>query len=328
VQRRVLRPALERPAEQRLCRGRVAAAQAQLRCRGQRLGRTRPALGGLLESGRGFVGFSGRGERAPELQGVARAARGVDRLRRVAQAKPRRAQHRPSRVVCLINFNSLLSNVGRVARVADIELRLRERGELGRAAEVEALARQRAQRLHYPQHQLALQGAARFGEQAQLAAHGAEIGVRHDVVRSQAQRLAVALARGFELAPGVARGAEVVPGFGEGRVQTQRAPIGRERLVQPAAVLQHVAEIVVVRGHCAVALDRAPEQRFRGGERAAAQVDHAENVQRVGFVPVFPDQRLGGVELASREVMPRAQDLFEHRLFEHRASIVSEAPPC
>ena len=111
--------------------------------------------------------------------------------------------------------------------------------------------------------------------------------MRDEVVGAQPQRLPVALARRLELAPGVARGAEIVPRFREPRMQPQRAAIAGDRLAQPAAVLQRVAEIAVKRRDAGVALDRAPQRRFCGLGLSAAQADNAEDMQGLGFASVL-----------------------------------------
>jgi hypothetical protein len=101
-------------------------------------------------------------------------------------------------------------------------------------------------------------------------------------------------------------------------MQPQRALVGGQRLVQLAAVLQHVAELVVVRGHLGVARDGLAQRGFGRIELAAAPLHRADDVQRIGRArrraSRFAGERLGLVETLEREAMARAQDKFEsHR---------------
>ena len=291
VQRRLVRAKLERAAQQRRGGGRVVAPQAQLAERGQGFGRLGFALQYL---------FVGRG-RLVELAGDDQRARA---------GRPQHAQR---------SFVSMaeLGDLDRVAHIAGVELGTRL------AREIQLSGQQQTQGLLQAQPELALEGLARLAQQAEPAAHGAEIGMRDQVVGAQPHGLPVAFPRCLELALGVARGAEVVPGLGESRVQPQRAAIARDGFVQLAAVLQRVAQVAVIRGDAGVALERAPQSVLGGVERAAAQVNHAEDVKCFRLAFILFDQRLSRVELAEREVMPRAQNVFEHR-----RSIVSKAPPC
>ena len=146
----------------------------------------------------------------------------------------------------------------------------------------------------YTEEKFTLQRAPCFVEKAELAADPAEVGVRDHMVRTQPHRLAIALECGFELAFGVARGAEVIPRFGERGMETQRLAVARDRFVELAAVLQQIAEIVVVRGDARIMLDRAAQGSLRGVEAAVAPMFEALDMQRVG-----------GIQLAAKCV-PRA----------------------
>ena len=130
----------------------------------------------------------------------------------------------------------------------------------------------------------ALQRAARFLEKAELAAHRAEIRMRDDMVWSQPGGLPIAGERGLELTFGVACRAEIVPGFGESRMKAQRPAIAGDRFAELAAILEHVAEIVVIRGDARVALDRAAQRALGGVEPAAAPMFEGLDVQRVGGI--------------------------------------------
>jgi hypothetical protein len=290
VQQRVVGPAPQGLAQEGLRRRGVAALQVEL---------------GELQL-----------QRRVRRSRVGGAARGGKRLLRTAQPQQRRAQALQRGHVAALELEGARRDFGGMACIAGVQLFRGRRGQPRRAAEVErARSPQRARTDPQAPQQLLLQGAASLVQQAELAVDGAEIGVGDDVIGAQAHRVAVAIDRGFELALGVTRGAEVVPRFGVRRMQPQRALVGGKRLLQLAAVLQHVAELVVIRGRLGVARDGLAQRGFGRVELAAAPLHGADDVQRIGRARRrerrFAGERLGLVETLERKAMARAQNKFE-----------------
>ena len=139
-----------------------------------------------------------------------------------------------------------------------------------------AKARKAPQSAIKTQQEFARERAARLARQAERAVHRAEIGMRDRVVGAKLRGLEVRLRGARRVSLREVGRPEIIVRLGEIGLEADRAPIGADRLVERAAVLQHVAQRPVEERDLAVRLDRLAQARFGMLELAAAVVRLAQ----------------------------------------------------
>jgi hypothetical protein len=201
----------------------------------------------------------------------------------------------------------------RERRVALIELRAGHRDQ--RAA---LGGKNLAQRAIDAQKEFSLQRAARLARQPELAVHRAEVGLRDRVIRAQARGLQIGFGGAHSVALGKVRRAQVVVRLGEVRLEANRPAVALDGVLKRAAVLEHVAQRVVIKRGAAVCLDRLAQACLRCGELAAAVVRFAQDVQGVGIARLaaqcFLRQRQRRGSAARREELAALQNQVKRGL--------------